>query len=166
MVYAKPPFGGPDQILDYLGRYTQRLAISNDRLIRLEDSKVTFRWKDYKNANKQKLMTLNVEEFIRRFLLHVLPRGFVRIRHFGFLANPRRTHNLALCRELLRSPLTDSQQSSAPYDWKAPYEKLTGDSLTVCPACRQGHMVTVEILHRPKHPMPSGIDSSSSCTVA
>ena len=160
VVYSKPPFGGPNQVLDYLGRYTHRVAISNDRLVRLEDGKVTFRWKDYRKENKQKLMTLDAEEFIRRFLLHVLPRGFVRIRHFGFLANSCRKSKLARCRELLGVPQADPQQSSAPADWQASYEKLTGESLTICPACREGHMVTVEILPRQKYPLPLRIDSS------
>jgi hypothetical protein len=158
VVYSKPPFGGPEQVLDYLGRYTHRVAISNDRLVRLEDGKVTFRWKDYRQGNKQKLMTLKAEEFIRRFLLHVLPRGFVRIRHFGFLANCHREDKLALCRELLGAPQVDAQEVSAPDDWKTTYEKLTGQSLTICPACHQGQMVTVEILPPQKH--PQGIDSS------
>lgn len=160
VVYSKPPFGGPNQVLDYLGRYTHRVAISNDRLVRLEDGKVTFRWKDYRKGNHQKLMTLDAEEFIRRFLLHVLPRGFVRIRHFGFLANPRRTLKLARCRELLGVPQADPQQRSASADWKASYENWTGESLTICPACRQGHMVTVKILPRQKYPLPLRIDSS------
>jgi hypothetical protein len=158
VVYSKPPFGGPDQVLDYLGRYTHRVAISNDRLVRLHDGKVTFRWKDYRRENKQKLMTLQAEEFIRRFLLHVLPRGFVRIRHFGFLANCRRKTKVALCRQLLGVPQPDPQQSSTPEHWTTLYETLTGKSLTLCPACHQGHMVTVEIL--PPQKQPQGIDSS------
>jgi len=133
-----------------------RVAISNDRLVRLEDGKVTFRWKDYRKGNKQKLMTLDAEEFIRRFLLHVLPRSFVRIRHFGFLANSRSKSKLARCRELLGVPQADPQQSSASADWRASYEKLTGESLTICPACREGHMVMVAILPRQNYPLPSG----------
>jgi hypothetical protein len=105
-------------------------------------------------------MTLDAEELLRRFLLHLLPRGFVRIRHFGFLANSRRKSKLARCRELLGAPQPDQQQSSAPDDWKASYEKLTGESLTICPACREGHMLTVEILPRQKYPLPLRIDSS------
>jgi Putative transposase len=103
-------------VLDYLGRYTHRVAISNDRLVRLQDAKVTFRWKDYRQGNKQKLMTLNAEEFIRRSLLHVLPSGFVRIRHFDFLANRHREIKLTLCRELLGVPQVDPQQASTPQD--------------------------------------------------
>jgi hypothetical protein len=158
VVYSKPPFGGPDQVLDYLGRYTHRVAISNDRLVRLQDDKVTFRWKDYRQGNKQKLMTLGAEEFIHRFLLHVLPQGFVRIRHFGFLANCHRETKLALCRQLLDAPQVNPQQASMPDDWKTLYEALTGESLTLCPACRQGHMVTVELL--PPQKQPQAIDSS------
>jgi len=158
VVYSKPPFGGPQQVLDYLGRYTHRVAISNDRLVRLQDGEVTFRWKDYRQGNKQKLMTLKAEEFIRRFLLHVLPSGFVRIRHFGFLANCHHATKLALCRELLGLPQVGPEQSSTPRDWETLYETLTGESLTLCPACHQGRMITVEIL--PPQKQPQGIDSS------
>jgi hypothetical protein len=101
IVYAKPPFGGPDHVLHYLARYTHRVAISNHRLIGFENDQVTFRWKDYAHGNKQRKMTVPADEFLRRFLLHVLPRGFVRIRSFGFLANRCRTGLLALCRQLL-----------------------------------------------------------------
>ena len=98
VVYAKPPFGGPEQVLAYLGRYTHRVAISNSRLVSLEDGQVTFPWKDYRHQGKTKVMTLDADEFIRRFLLHTLPDGFHRIRHYGFLANGQRRDNLALCR--------------------------------------------------------------------
>ena len=101
MVYAKPAFGGPLQVLRYLGRYTHRVAISNHRLLAFERERVTFRWKDYAHGGKQSRMTLAGTEFLRRFFLHVLPRGFVRIRHFGFLANRFRVSRLALCQQLL-----------------------------------------------------------------
>jgi Putative transposase/Transposase zinc-binding domain len=101
VVYAKRPFGGPQHALRYLGAYTHRVAISNHRLVALEDGNVTFRWRDSAHGNKKKLMKLPVDEFLRRFLLHVLPRGFVRIRHFGFLANRRRASMLPICFELL-----------------------------------------------------------------
>src|SRR4051812_41688015 len=101
MVYAKRPFGGPEQVLKYLARYTHRVAISNRRLLAMEDGRVTFEWKDYAAGNQAKTMTLDAVEFIRRFLLHVLPSGFVHIRHFGFLANRKRKEKLALCRSLL-----------------------------------------------------------------
>jgi len=101
VVYAKPPFGGPERVLRYLARYTHRVAISNHRLLSFENEQVTFFWKDYTHGNKKRKMTLASPEFLRRFLLHVLPRGFVRIRFFGFLAPRRRTQLLPLCRTLL-----------------------------------------------------------------
>jgi Putative transposase len=143
-VYSKPPFGGPDQVLDYLGRYTHRVAISNHRLVSLVDRKVTFRWRDYKDGNKLKSMTLDAHEFIRRFLLHVLPRGFVRIRHYGFLANPHREQSISLCRQLLGAGKAFVPETLLSRNWMQHYEALTGQSLTLCPVCRQGHMVFVE----------------------
>ena len=101
VVYAKPPFGGPRQVLKYLARYTHRVAISNQRLVSLESGRVTFRWKNYARASESATMTLQAPEFIRRFLLHVLPNGFVRVRHFGFLANRCRSDSVLLCRKLL-----------------------------------------------------------------
>jgi Putative transposase len=101
VVYSKRPFGGPQHVLHYLGRYTHRVAISNHRLISFADGKVTFRWRDSAHNNEQKLGTLALDEFLRRFLLHLLPEGFVRIRNFGFLANRKRATNLSLCFQLL-----------------------------------------------------------------
>jgi len=101
VVYAKRPFGGPEQVLKYLARYTHRVAISNRRLLSMEDGRVTFEWKDYAGGSQTKTMTLEAVEFIRRFLLHVLPSSFVHIRNFGFLANRKRKEKLALCRSLL-----------------------------------------------------------------
>src|SRR5205814_6981032 len=101
VVYAKPPFGGPEHVLHYLARYTHRVAISNHRLIQLADGQVTFRWKDYAHGGKRGTMTLAAVEFVRRFLTHVLPSGFVRVRHYGLLANRHRQEKLARCRELL-----------------------------------------------------------------
>jgi len=151
VVYSKPPFGGPAQVLDYLGRYTHRVAISNDRLLGLENGEVTFRYKDYKDGNAQKTMILEADEFIRRFLLHVLPSGFVRIRHYGFLANRVRATKLALCRRLLCVGVSSPEPSNPelPQNWKTRYETLTGNSLDLCPACRQGRMVQVEIIEPP-----------------
>ena len=106
ITYAKPPFGGPAQVLAYLGRYTHRVAISNARLVSLTDHEVAFRWKDYRHNGRPRIMTLAADEFVRRFLLHTLPDGFHRIRHYGFLANGHRTPKLALCRRLLAEPLT------------------------------------------------------------
>jgi hypothetical protein len=117
VVYAKPPFGGPDYVLQYLGRYTHRVAISNHRLISLLDGQVTFRWRDSAHNNEQKLLTLSLDEFLRRFLLHLLPQGFVRIRNFGFLANRRRAVFLPLCFQLLGSapkPHAEPEVSATP----------------------------------------------------
>jgi Putative transposase/Transposase zinc-binding domain len=134
VVYAKPPFGGPEYVLRYLARYTHRVAISNGRLLSLENGQVTFRWRDSKDNNQTKAMTLDAVEFIRRFLLHILPSGFVKIRHFGFLSSRRRSAALALCRKLL-PPLATSasavlmlsnQQQSA-------IERR-------CPVCQTGHL--------------------------
>ena len=113
VVYAKRPFGGPDHVLHYLARYTHRVAISNHRLIAFENDQVIFRWKDYAHRSKKRKMTVSADEFLRRFLLHVLPRGFVRIRFFGFLANRRRADLLPLCRQLLAQQATESAQSNA-----------------------------------------------------
>jgi hypothetical protein len=137
-VYAKPPFGGPAQVLAYLGRYTHRVAISNHRLLLLKDGKVTFSWKDYRHGQQQSLMTLTADEFIRRFLLHVLPRGFQRIRQFGLLANRRRAEQLAHCRQLLGAAAQGTEP--LPTDYKSLYETVTGQSLEHCPACRTGNM--------------------------
>lgn len=115
VVYAKPAFGGPDQVIRYLGRYTHRVAISNHRLVSFDGKQVTFRWKDYAGGNKQRLMTVSAEEFMRRFLVHVLPKGFVRIRHFGVLANHCRSESIDLGRKLLAmAPLVRSSHSAPP----------------------------------------------------
>ena len=148
VVYAKRPFGGPGQVLDYLGRYTHRVAISNHRLIDAEDGRVAFHWKDYRHHGRQRVMALDAEEFIRRFLLHVLPSGLQRIRHCGLLGNRSRAQNLALCRTLLAVPAPPLTVVE-PLDYRAFYEKLTGRSLLECPKCHVGHMVEVATLPRP-----------------
>jgi hypothetical protein len=136
-VYAKPPFGGPAQVLSYLGRYTHRVAISNHRLLSLKDGKVTFSWRDNRHGQMRSTMTLSAEEFMRRFLLHVLPRGFQRIRQFGLLAN-RRRDELARCRQWLGT--TEQTIESLAQDYKSLYQTVTGTSLQQCPACRTGTM--------------------------
>ena len=119
VVYAKPPFGGPEHVLHYLARYTHRVAISNHRLLSVSASEVRFRWKDYAHGSKQRTMTLASEEFLRRFVQHVLPRGFPRIRYFGFLANRRRARMLPLCRALLnQAPPTETPLIARPSLWK------------------------------------------------
>jgi hypothetical protein len=107
VVYSKPPFGGPEHVLKYLARYTHRVAISNGRLLSLENGQVHFRWRDSRHNNRSSVMRLDAAEFIRRFLLHVLPAGFVKIRHFGLLANRNRRQALALCRVHLRAIAAD-----------------------------------------------------------
>jgi hypothetical protein len=142
VVYAKPPFGGPEQVLKYLARYTHRVAISNRRLVALEDGDVKFHWKDYAHGGGQKTMTLKATEFIRRFLLHVLPSGFVRIRHYGFLANRVCREKLALCRALLRVEMTP--EPTASESSVGPQEIVEEvPAANVCPSCGEGRMVIV-----------------------
>ncbi len=137
VVYSKKPFGGPGHVLHYLARYTHRVAISNHRLIGMEDGKVTFRWRDYAHGRKRRKMTLAAEEFIRRFLLHVLPKGFVRIRHYGWMANRVRRERAALCRALLAAgPAT------------AAAEEAKGSSSRRCPLCGGAVEVVEMILPR------------------
>ncbi len=138
VVYAKPPFGGPAYVLQYLGRYTHRVAISNHRLVSFTGGKVTFRWRDSAHNNEQKLMTLSLDEFLRRFLLHLLPKRFVRIRHFGFLANRRRAASLPLCLHLLCAP-------STPQNGQDTSTALRTKDLWRCPRCG-GPMVLIERL--------------------
>ena len=129
VVYVKPPFGGPKQVLRYLGRYTHRVAISNHRLISFDDNQVQFHWRDYRNGNTTRKMTVTAEEFIRRFLLHVLPKRFVRIRYFGIMANAHRKPLLGLCREFL-SPVQQSSEKAIP----EPSTPTTNSTWT-CPSC-------------------------------
>jgi hypothetical protein len=136
VVYAKPPFGGPEHVLQYLARYTHRVAISNHRLLSFADGKVTFRWKDYAHGNKKRKMTLTAEEFLRRFLLHVLPRGFVRIRHFGFMANRQRTERVALCQRLLLAARHPSRVAA---------DSTSANPSWICPQCG-APMVVIERL--------------------
>ena len=135
IVYLKPPFGGPQHVLHYLGRYTHRVAISNHRLVAFNDGQVTFRWRDSAHQNQQKLMTLSLDEFLRRFLLHILPKGFVRIRHFGFLANRRRAALLPICFHRLGvAPTTTAEhQCTASTDSTALYR---------CPNCGEPMVIT------------------------
>ena len=132
VVYAKPPFGGPQQVLKYLARYTHRIAISNRRLVSIDDQNVTFTWKDYAHGNRPRTMALEGGEFLRRFLLHAVPSGFMRIRHFGFLANRMRAENLAACRRLLAVP------SPSPLDPPAP---IDATAHACCPSCGAGRMI-------------------------
>ena len=149
VVFAKPPFGGAEQVLKYLARYTHRVAISNQRLLSMEDGKVRFEYKDYADGSQVKVMELDATEFIRRFLLHILPSGFVRIRQFGFLANRARKKKLAICRALLKA---------------VPPEKsaIKAEERTVkrCPICKIGQMVLIGIIPFGSHAVPAQQDSS------
>lgn len=148
VVYSKPPFAGAEQVLAYLGRYAYRIALSNDRLVSMHEGQVTFRWKDRAHGNAPRFATLDAEAFLRRFLLHVLPSRFVRIRHYGFLANPVRKERLPRVRELLGQPpgATEAQPPKEPEHWEAMVLRLTGKDVTRCPRCGVGHLLVVEDL--------------------
>src|SRR4051794_25749597 len=162
VVYAKRPFGGPEAVLAYLARYTHRVAIANSRLVTLDDAGVTFRWKDYraKGRERAKVMTLAIDEFIRRFLIHVLPDGFHRIRHYGLLANGGRAENIARARQLLDVPARQSDARDA-------HVADDGEPQTLsypCPCCG-GRMIVIETFERGGTPryrstLTVGIDSS------
>jgi Putative transposase/Transposase zinc-binding domain len=161
VVYAKRPFTGPQQVLDYVGRYTHRVAISNNRLLDIENDQVRFQWKDYRTGGQVKAMTLSADEFIRRFLLHVLPGGFQRIRYYGFLGNRYRQEKLDQCRRLLGMQMPGPPAIPIrEQDYRDRYEDLTGCSLRQCPQCQRGRMVLVAILPRFSSCSPVIIDSS------
>jgi hypothetical protein len=160
IVYSKPPFGSPEQVLAYLARYTHRVAITNSRLVRLEGDRVTFTYKDYTQGGRVREMTLPVTEFIRRFLLHVLPEGFVRIRYYGLLANRHREGNLQRCRELLAGQAPAELPAAVPAGegWQERLTRLTGRDPTRCPQCGQGRLRRIEDLA----PVPLTLASRSS----
>jgi hypothetical protein len=150
IVYAKPPFAGPKAVFKYLSRYTHRIAISNNRIVSVTDDSVTFSWKDYVDGNKRKNMTLPITEFIRRFLLHVIPTGFVRIRHFGFLSNRCRNAKLHQCLYLLGVlPQLDTRAELEPSEATHKTDiALTQNDATLCPVCKKGHMKTIREIPR------------------
>jgi hypothetical protein len=152
VVYAKRPFAGPQKVLDYLGRYTHRVAIANSRLLACENGQVRFRWKDYRAQNKSKAMTLDAAEFIRRFLVHVLPKNFRRIRHFGFLANACRAAKLPRIRAVLDA--SEPPKTVEPSDYRERYAAVTGHRLDICPICG-GRMIDLG---------PSPRSSPAPCT--
>ena len=146
VVYAKKPFGSPQTVLDYLGRYTHRVALSNDRILAVQNSQVTLSYRDRKDGNRKKTIPLEALEFIRRFLLHVLPDGFMRIRHFGFLANRSKKQTLAQCRNLLKlAPALPQIPKQSAIDL---LRELTGIDLSRCPSCQKGTMIVVGDLPR------------------
>lgn len=145
IVYAKRPFAGPEQVLDYLGRYTHRVALSNHRLVDHRDGRVRFHWKDYADHDRAKIMTLEVGEFLRRFLLHVVPRGFMRIRHFGLLANRTRRVLVTRCRALLGQPPVEDLR---PESVVVLLHRLTGVDVSRCAVCGEGRMQITAIVVR------------------
>ena len=162
VVYAKPPFGGPQQVLKYLARYTHRVAISNHRLVSVEDGKVAFGWKDYAHGNRQRTMSLDAVEFLRRFLLHVLPKAFVRVRYYGFLANRHRAEKLQRARQLLHEA-----EPSFVSDDGAEVKQADGtllqqaEELELCPQCKLGRLLVVGVMARSDRAIASwSFDSS------
>jgi hypothetical protein len=156
VVYAKPPFGCPEQVLAYLGRYTHRVAIANSRLVAFSNGRVCFSWKDYRQDGRTKVMTLAADEFIRRFLLHALPDGFHRIRYYGFLANGGRGDNIALCRNLLVSRSADAGPTSAHGNGD---HQVNAADFAICPECG-GTMRQIAAVPRICNPQPFHCDTS------
>ena len=158
-VYAKKPFSSPEKVLDYLGRYTHRVAISNHRILSVENGQVTFTYRDRKNGNTLKSLTLQAGVFIRRFLLHALPSGFMRIRHFGFLANRSKKQNLSCCRQLLG--LAAPPAPPPPKPVLELMRELTGVDFSRCPHCHRGTLIVIQILPAAApSPLPPRMDSS------
>ena len=135
VVYCKPPFGNAQKVIDYLGRYTHRVAISNNRMIEMNDGFVSFRWRDYSDGNKQKVMRVTAEEFIRRFLAHVLPTGFRKIRHFGILASRDKVKRLTLCKRLTGTRITVIKETILDR-----LIRIFGENFDLCPCCHSGHL--------------------------
>lgn len=146
VVYCKPPFDGAKGVLQYLGRYTHRIAVSNNRILNVRDGNVSFLWRDYADDNRKKTMTLKADEFIRRFLLHVLPPRYVRIRHFGLLANRNRNNAIAVCRKILGVGKTIAKEDSRPETWQEQLLRICGIDVNVCPVCQKGRMSRMALL--------------------
>ena len=144
VVYSKPPFKKPETVFEYLARYTHRIAISNHRIISINNDSVLFKWKDYTDGNKNKVMSLHAHEFIRRFLLHVLPKRFVKIRHYGLFCNRNRKEFMTIIRKLFQ--ISYKSHCRSIESWKALYLKLTGDDIDCCPICNKGKMILVKEL--------------------
>jgi hypothetical protein len=153
VVYCKPPFQSAETVIEYLGRYTHRVAITNDRLLTMQRDRITFRYRDRKDHDTVKLMSLDASEFIRRFLLHILPDGFVKIRHYGILSNRNRKRKLARCKKLL--DVDGSQEHEHEKEsWQELLQRITGHDPRICPFCGKGTMVLKEVLHPSAFPMP------------
>jgi len=145
VVYCKPPFGSAAKVVSYLGRYTHRVAISNNRILKLEDGYVTFKWRDYKDANKVKEMTVTAEEFIRRFLLHILPSGFHKIRHYGLLASRDKSNRITICKKLTNTLIVPHE----PRGILEILRDILGDKLNKCPQCSIGNLSRASPLFYP-----------------
>jgi len=154
IVYCRPPFGSAEYVLEYLGRYTHRVAIANHRIVNSENGYVTFKWRDYKDHNKEKFMTLTVDEFVRRFLMHVLPRKFVKIRHYGILSNRNRSTKLQKCKELTGAVQSKSKNLDVKLSAAELFLKLTGIDINVCSCCGKGKMITKDKLNRQNYSPP------------
>jgi hypothetical protein len=148
VTYCKKPFGGPEQVLRYLGRYTHRVAISNQRIFNVDDDKVTFKWRDYRDGNKTRLMTLDVFEFMRRFLLHILPVRYYKIRYYGLLSNRSRGARLSRCHEILQVSQQAASVKSERLCWEDLLFELCGLDVRKCPKCQTGRMVRKQLLSR------------------
>ena len=147
IAYAKRPFAGPEQVLEYLGRYTHRVAISNNRLISIDNDQVAFSYRDRKSNNEKKTMTLNADEFIRRFFLHVLPKGFMKIRYFGFLSNIKKKKCIPIIRQLIE-PMAE-QPEQVKETVQQIMQRVTGIDITCCPKCKKGKMIKIKELPKP-----------------
>ncbi len=158
VVYCKKPFAGPQQVLQYIGRYTHRVAISNQRIVNIDNGNVTYTYRDRRDNNTLKTMTLPAKEFIRRFLLHVLPDGFVRIRHFGFLANRYKKENIQRCRDLIGIPqqIPETTEKNS----QELMLEVTGIDITICPCCKKGSMVVIEEIQAQWKGKPQYMDTS------
>ena len=146
VVYCRPPLKHPEKVMDYLGRYTHRVALSNDRLVKLEGNQVTFRWRDSANNHKIKWLTLEAFEFIRRFLLHVLPGQFVKIRYYGILSHRSRKGKLLRCKKLLGVVTSEKPEQVLKETWEDLFTRITGIDPRICPHCGKGKMIQKEIL--------------------
>jgi predicted Zn-ribbon and HTH transcriptional regulator len=151
--YCKKPFGGPEKVLNYLGRYTHRVAMANRRLVKLEAGNVTFKWRDYRDGNKHKLMTLDAFEFIRRFLLHILPKGYFKIRYYGLLASRNQRTDLELCRQLLQVAVKIAEQAQR-LSWQELMMELFDLDVRRCPVCGNGRLVAKQLIPRNSHAPP------------
>ncbi|MCP3889306.1 MAG: hypothetical protein GY702_10600 [Desulfobulbaceae bacterium] len=147
IAYAKQPFAGPEQVLEYLGRYTHRVAISNNRLVAIDDGQVTFTYRDRASNNEKKVMSLESDEFIRRFLLHVLPKGFMKIRYYGFLSNIKKKQCIILIRQLIE-PMSE-QPDLVTETLQQIMQRITGIDITCCPQCQKRKMIKIRALPKP-----------------